>query len=168
MLDESLHAAGLSSAQSVEIFHSSVSAECTRCSIQVSGEELSALSQPPAADRATAKIGRLRLGDCARKDCSGCYYRFFFQPRAEVDWEKLLHEVDALSAPCSNSKQERPLPKWHFSVLLHSKHFPRIGMAVAGIIVLLTVRQWRQGGQIPFLREAEHFRVDTVQDNHAP
>jgi hypothetical protein len=34
---------------------------------RISGKELFALSQPPTAERATAKIGRLRLGDCARK-----------------------------------------------------------------------------------------------------
>src|SRR5262245_52532268 len=86
MLDESLRVAGFTSQQCSELFDTCISAECCRCSIKVSGEELFALTQPPAAERATAKIGRMRLGDCARKDCSGCYYNFVFAPRPQLDW----------------------------------------------------------------------------------
>lgn len=169
-LDEWLRGAGFSSEQSLEIFRTSISAECTRCSIKVSGEELFALSQPPAAERATAKIGRMRLGDCARKDCTGCYYSFFFASLPQLDWAKILAHLDSTmdSQAQPQPAQEPHVLKWHFSVLFKAPVFAQIAIAVALISVLLVVHQWRQGGRIPFIREPEQFHVDTLPEEPIP
>src|SRR5512144_1325961 len=74
----------------------SVSAECVGCQIQVSGEELFALSQPPSAEHATAKIGRLRLGQCARQGCDACYYRLEFRAHPPFVWHAVLARAEKL------------------------------------------------------------------------
>ena len=137
-----------------------VTLDVTGCAIQVSGDELYALSQPPSPERATAKIGRMRLGDCARQGCEACYYRLTFQNQPGIDWQTVLSEIEMLRqqrpGPVSGPTLHRlPWRGWMLSGLAL-----RLGLALMLIAMLLLARQWRQGGRIPFLREPEHFRVD--------
>ncbi len=166
VLEESLRAVGLSAEQSLRAFQSAISAECVRCGISVNGDELYALSQPPAAERASMKTGRLRLGDCARQGCDAWHYRLAFQPHLQLDWPKLLAEVQL-------RRQHSPAPILHkarwlrWASLLRSRQVLRVGFGIALVMVLLFIRHWYQGGQIPLLREAEHFRVDPAPEEQA-
>jgi hypothetical protein len=161
-LEETLRAAGLTPEQSVQAFQTAVSAECVGCGILISGSELFALSQPPAPERASAKIGRLRVGDCARSGCKACYYLLSFQPKPQLDWPKLLAQVDARQQPKSEPQSRPNLWRLAWQDLWRTPNLLRLGLAVAVIVVLLLVVQWRHGGRIPLLREPENFRVDTV------
>ncbi len=167
MLEETLRVAGFTSDECLEIFRAFVSAECVRCSIRVSGEELFALSQPPSAERSTAKIGRMRLGDCARKDCSGCYYNFVFTPLPQLSWTKILEGLNSAMDSQAHSVQDSRVLKWHFSVFFRSPVFARIAIVASLFSILLIVHQWRRGGRIPLVREPERFHVDTLLDDPA-
>jgi hypothetical protein len=161
-LHETLLATGLTPDQTFEVFHSAVSAECLGCGILVSGEELFALAHPPSPERSTAKIGRLRLGDCARQGCQAYYYRLSFLAQ-EHDWQALLAQVDARRQPAANSRRGPGF--WKMArVLPNPALLVRVGVALAVIVVLLLVRQWHQGGGIPFVREPENFRVDPAPE----
>jgi len=161
-LAEALGSRSLSCEQIEEIFRISISAECVSCSIQVSGQELFAISQSPSAERANAKTGRLRLGDCARQGCAGCYYRFSFDPCENFDWQTILVEVDAVGSAHAEEPAHNRAISW--ALILQSKYFVRAVFGIAILAVFLLGRQWYQGGQIPLLRQAEHFHVDSVTE----
>jgi hypothetical protein len=163
-LETALRAAGSTPEQCLEVFRTAVFAECVGCGIQVSGEELYALSQPPSAELASAKTGRLRLGDCARNGCEAWYYRVSIAPYQQVDWPKLLAEVDA---PENQGRTGGSTARWWgllWERLVRWRMLPRIGVAFAAIVLLLLVRHWHQGGRIPLLREPEAFQVDTAPE----
>ena len=162
LLHETMLAAGLKPEQTLGIFHNAVSAACLGCGIVVSGDELLALTRSPSAEDATAKIGRLRQGYCARQGCEACYYQLSFRDQ-ELNWPKILAQVDArLQGPI---KRRSSILSWKLvwppasSTLAY-----RFALALAVILLLLLVRQWRQGGRIPFIREPENFRVDPAPE----
>ena len=159
-LDDALRQGGLNPDESLAVWRAAVSAECTGCAIQVSGEELYALSQPPCPERATAKIGRMRLGDCARQGCEACYYRLTFQNQPGIDWQKVLSEIERIRQEQPKFVSGRTSNGHPWRVQMLSGLALRLGLALILIAMLLVVRQWRQGGRIPFIREPEHFRVD--------
>jgi hypothetical protein len=161
-LTEVLHQSGLSPEASLEAWRAAVSAECVRCGIPISGEELFALSQPPSAERASAKIGRMRLGDCARQGCNSYDYRVVFRSHAQLDWPKLLAQAEEL-------QQEKAKPPsagfgWKEMGRLWVRQCVacrRLWIPLSILVLLLLLwRQWYVGGRIPLLREPEHFRVD--------
>jgi hypothetical protein len=161
-LNQALCAQGLTPEKSIEIFQTCIFSECLNCSIRVSGDELFALSQPPSAERASAKIGRLRLGDCARQGCTGCYYRFYFTEFPNLDWQLALAQVDApAQSEAKQSRMKRSQAFWIF----HFRTFVRFCFATVILSLLFLARQLYQGGRIPLVREPEHFRVDTTSED---
>jgi len=164
-LEETLRASGLTPDQTFEVFHSAVSAECLGCGILVSGEELFALAFSPSPERSTAKIGRLRLGDCARQGCQACYYRLAFLAQ-ELDWPALLGKVDARLRPQPEAQSTQRFWKMGWA-LPSAALWLRVGVALVVIAVLVLVRQWHQGGRIPWIREPQNFRVDPAPQGGA-
>jgi hypothetical protein len=168
-LGHALCRAGLGPAQVQAVWQSSVRAECVLCGIRVSGEELFALSQPPSALYGTAKLGRLRLGDCARHGCDSFYYRLTFQNYPRLNWPALLAEAEAFQP-----EQPSPPKRRGFAFRLPAlpdfgeySGFARRGLVVlAAILFLLVARQWYRGGSIPLVREPENFHIDAGPDVH--
>lgn len=141
-------------------FETSLSAECVSCGIPVSGAELYALSQPPSAEHANAKIGRLRMGDCARLKCDSYYYRMTFQPFPGVDWESLVSKFEKGETQ-TKPGEEGGTDKNSLAKYLKTIRVPaHIWITLAALLVVLAMRQWYVGGRIPLLREPEHFKVD--------
>jgi hypothetical protein len=158
-LCEALHPTGL---ELPKVFDASITAECVRCGIRISGVELFALSQPPSEELSSAKIGRLRLGDCARQGCNGYEYRLTFRSLPTLDWPKLISQADAI--------QQEQSPEYAVATKatkrLHWRGTARrVGVALGVVLLLLVLRQLYLGGRIPLLREPEHFRV-TIDPNH--
>jgi hypothetical protein len=147
-----------------DAFVTSVSAECVSCGISVSGEELYALSQAPSADHAHVKIGRLRIGDCAREKCDSYYYRMTFQNFPGLDWAALVSQFDK-GAPqrkqAGGAGREKNRLMKYFGTLRVPVH---AWITLAALVLVLVVRQWYVGGRIPILREPEHFKVDTAAE----
>jgi hypothetical protein len=150
---------GLSPDQSQEVWRVGVAGECTRCGIHVYGEELYALSQPPSEKYANAKLGRLRLGNCARDGCNAYSYRLAFYPYGELDWPEILanvgsHKEEAGAKPAEEFKLAH---SWSFVSQSSLVRQAALGLLLVG--VLLMVRQWYIGGRIPLLREPHKFQV---------
>ena len=95
-LAEAFGRRGVPPADMSAVWRADVVATCPKCGIIVSGEELYALSKPPAAESASAKIGRLRLGDCARSGCDSYHYQLAFKPHGEVAWTELLSQAEGI------------------------------------------------------------------------
>ncbi len=167
-LAEALRQAGMGLEQSGTVFAGSVSGECVTCGITVSGQELFALSQPPSAELAGVKIGRLRRGYCAREGCDSCYYTLSLQPHPKVGWPKILSGLGlcASESPARELRQGGGGGSWR----------PRISfrilrpflLVLLGTVLLWGLRQWYMGGRIPLVREPEKFRVDPapVEEHH--
>jgi hypothetical protein len=170
-LAEALRRGGLGPEKALAVWRADVAAECTRCGIPVSGDELFALSQPPAAEHASAKIGRLRLGDCARSGCDSYHYQLTFSIHGQVDWAALLSQAEALlqeqEHPAGNGAAQHPMGSRLARFLWNSGRSRRLWIALAAVLFLLLLRQWHLGGRIPLLREPEHFRVDTGPQEEA-
>jgi hypothetical protein len=164
-LYELLERSGLPPENIRQTFFGSVSAECVGCGIHVSGEELFAISQPPSAETATIKIGRLRKGDCARQGCDSYYYTVSFQPQPPLDWSKLIAEAESgeLTAP---GKLRDELAHSTSKIRAGLRAPRQVFIALAVILVVLLFRQLYYGGRIPLIREPEHFRVDPGPEEH--
>jgi len=158
-LDRAFTRAGLAPEKSDEAWRVGVAAECVRCGIRIYGEELHALSRPPAEEYANAKIGRLRLGDCARSGCDSYYYRLTFYPCPEVNWAEILAAIERDTEESAGQKAGEPAHNNGWRLLLHSSATRRVGVALAVVVILLVVRQWYIGGRIPLLREPHKFQV---------
>lgn len=163
-LDETLRQGGLTANESAAVWHVAVSAECLGCAMQVSGEELQALSQPPSVEAGSAKINRMRLGDCARPGCNSYYYRLQFQRDQRVDWPGLVSRVQTRVPEPIGLAPVRPRRRLPWRSWARPAFVRRLGIAVVIIVALLLVREWRQGGQIPLLHEPEQFRVDPAPE----
>ncbi|MGO8674820.1 MAG: hypothetical protein ACLQVX_02985 [Limisphaerales bacterium] len=157
-LGEALGREGGESDQALEVWRAALTAQCTRCGISISGEELFALSQPPG-DNPSPKIRRLRLGDCARPGCESYFYRLAFRAHPPLGWPGLLARADAIEAELEGRTSGRPLGAALAKSLLHSGLTRRAVMALAVLLLLLLLRCWYSGGSIPLLREPEQFRV---------
>jgi hypothetical protein len=163
-LAEALRRGGLGAENVVGTWRAGVTAECTRCGISVSGDELFALSQPPAAEHASAKIGRLRLGDCARSGCEAYHYQLTFTLHGQLDWAALLLQTEAIQQEQEHSAEgdvvQRRVGSSLARLLWTSRRARRLWIVLAALLLLMLVRQWYLGGRIPLIREPEHFRVD--------
>jgi hypothetical protein len=163
-LVEALADSGLAPEKIQAAFETSLSAECVSCGIPLSGAELYTLSQPPSAEHANAKIGRLRMGDCARQKCDSYYYRMTFRPFPGVDWESLASKFEKgepQQKPDTDAGSEK---KWLLKYLRTLRVPAHIWLTLAALVLVLVVRQWYVGGRIPLLREPEHFKVDTATE----
>jgi hypothetical protein len=156
--------AGLAPEQSQEIWRQGVAAECVRCGIHVYGEELYALSQPPSEKYASAKLGRLRLGDCARQGCNSYTYRLTFYPCAALDWQALLASLASQEAEAGKQNGGESLARQGWRLLAQSPSVRRAALGLVLIVLLLAVRQWYIGGRIPLLREPEKFQAAPESD----
>jgi hypothetical protein len=166
-LGEAFSRSGLTPDQALGVWRAALTAQCARCGIPISGEELFALSQPPG-DNPSPKIRRLRLGDCACAGCESYFYLLSFRAQPALDWPGLLARAEAIQAelarPAAAKRRTAALGKG----LLHSGFTRRAAMALALLLLLLLIRRWHSGGAIPLLREPEHFRVAPAPEEPPP
>jgi hypothetical protein len=157
-LAKALARAGVVPKNSLEAWREAVAAQCVQCGIEVSGQELFALSQAPSPELDSAKIGRLRMGDCARKGCTSYYYRLVFRPYQELNWPEILAQVETITQePAQKTRSQSTSSHLELSSLWRLPVTRRLGAVFVLIVVLLLVRQWSIGGRIPWLHEPEKF-----------
>ena len=170
-LAEALRRRGLGTENARTAWRAGVAAECARCGISVSGDELFALSQPPVAGKPNPRIGRLRTGDCARSGCDSYHYQLTFKMQGQVDWADLLLQAEATQPeqepPAGSDAAQRRLGASLAHRLWTLRRAHRLWIALAAVLLLLLLRQWYLGGRIPLLREPEHFRVDPAPREEA-
>jgi hypothetical protein len=140
-----------------------VAATCPRCGIWISGAELLALSRPPAAETGSAKIGRLRLGDCARSGCEAYHYLVTVKPHGQVDWPFLLTQAEAIlredEQPPGDSPTRYQALRQLVPKLWRSSNTRRLWAALGVALLLILARQWYRGGTIPLIRQPRHFQI---------
>ena len=137
-------------------------AECTVCNLRVSGEELLKIGELPDASDVSAAVKRLRLGYCAHAGCESYFYRISFRQGAGVDWTAVAANMKelaearkmAMTVGSEEGRKKLAAARWKLA--------GRISLGVAVVLILLAIRQWYFGGTIPFIREAEKFRVGTA------
>jgi hypothetical protein len=153
------------SAELAGIWRLYVSAECPVCGIRVGGNELRALAFAPSAELASAKIGRMRLGFCARQGCEAWHYAMHFWSQEGIDWARMLEAAERQEVGSSANASER---QW-FTALrtLTRGHAGRVAAMASVVLALWLAREFYLGGRIPFLREPEKFSAETttVDDN---
>jgi hypothetical protein len=145
-------------------WHLYVSAECAGCGIWISGDELRALARPPQAELATAKIGRMRLGYCARSGCACADYLLRFWQQEGIDWSAILVLAEDFEGEAVRAAKT-PRTDWRAFARGLAPYAVRFAGASACILMLLLARQLYQGGRIPFIREPENFQLQTVADD---
>lgn len=140
------------------IWRRHVSADCPGCGILVCGEELRALAFPPCPELASVKLGRLRLGDCARAGCNSWHYDLHLWRQEGIDWPTLLTAAENLARPSHPSPRSSWLPGVRAFL---AGYVPRLSAICCLLMALWLARQLYQGGRIPFFREPEEFRIET-------
>ena len=122
-----------------------LSARCAGCGMVITGEELLALADGTGD---SAKLRRLRLGDCARQTCASAFYTVSGAEHPGLDWPSLLAFGEAPPAARKKLSPQRWL--W----------VKKAALGAVIILLLLIVRQWYLGGTIPLIRVGERFEVD--------
>jgi len=161
-------AAAYASADLERFWRLYVSAECPVCGIQICGDELRSLAFPPSAELASAKIGRMRLGDCARRGCGAWHYSVHLWNPGEIDWASLMAAA-ATAERAIGTSRNAPGPYWLTLLGSTASYATRVAAILAAVFVLWLARELYLGGRIPYLREPEKFKTDTTPlDNTWP
>ena len=132
-----------------------LSAECVQCGIRLSGSELLKFEEESSDD---ARVERLRVGYCARNGCESLFYRVTCAPHPQINWPGLLNPAHELTA--DEKAAAIALDRKRAIAKLRNRTFVRVGIAVAALLIVFVIRQIYLGGSIPFVREAEDFKVD--------
>jgi len=140
----------------------SLLAECTKCGIHVSGDELLAIAESPDTPAPSDKVKRMRLGYCARDGCESFTYRLSFRNHPGLDWRAVFAQMETVrqnrgeltAAEAAAGRVAARKRLW--------RSLKRVAIALAIIGLLLGMRQWYVGGRIPLIREPEKFRVDPL------
>jgi hypothetical protein len=158
------------SADVAGIWRRYVSAECPACGIQVYGDELRALALPPSAELASAKVGRMRFGNCARQGCDAWHYCVHLWNQQEIEWPGFDEAAEAPACDANlsfspegswlrfGSLQARLLVYWPLAFRRCAIAFLPFGL----ILALWLAREFYLGGRVPYLREPEKFRIETA------
>ena len=166
-MEESSYRMGMTTAAWENAVESAVTGECERCGIVVSGVELLALGRLPSPEHGTAKLGRLRLGDCAREGCVGYHYRLVFRKHHVVDWTRFLAFTEQPAKRRKSAGVLLSMPGRLYWILPARSAVLRWCVLSTVVCGILMARQWYLGGRIPFLREPEQFQVDVRTDGIA-
>ena len=137
-----------------------LSGECLQCGIRITGEELIELSQPAKTAESNPKIARLRQGYCARNHCDSYYYRLMFAVHPDIDWPRLLAQIESTGGEGGGAAPGDTTPKIATQNPARARRFSRVAIGVAILAMLWILRQWYRGGTIPWVREPENFQVD--------
>ena len=137
-----------------------LSAECVQCAIRVTGEELLALSAPALGSATNPRVARLRQGYCARNHCDSYYYRLMFAVHPDIDWPRLLAQIESTGGEGGGAAPGDATPKIATQNPARARRFSRVAIGVAILAMLWILRQWYRGGTIPWVREPENFQVD--------
>lgn len=151
-LQNSLEVCGLTTGQARKAWEAGVSGSCLKCGARISGESLHALCMASDDGKVSGVVRRLRLGYCVNIGCEGWLYRLEFRSCPEMDWPKFFEE----------RKRRAQSQRRRFQWPLFAMHpfYQRMVLGVFGLILLLAIREWRMGGEIPIIRQAQHFKVD--------
>jgi hypothetical protein len=141
-----------------DLFANYIEAECIKCGIRVSGEEIGKISslkvKGPAPD---PKLMRLKRNYCARDACFSCDYRINLLLHPSVDWQKIKGQIDE-ERKASQEKSE--LVTTTFASRPGRKAVVCVAAAAALFVLFFLLRHWITGARIPLLQKAHHYQID--------
>jgi hypothetical protein len=105
-----------------------------------------------------ARVERLRVGYCARNGCESLFYRVTCAPHPQINWPGLLNPSHELTE--DEKEAAATLERKRAIAKLRNKTLIRVGVAVVALLIVFMIRQLYLGGSIPFIRQAEDFKVD--------
>jgi hypothetical protein len=151
------------------LLQSCLQIKCVECGIAVSTEEFLALAGygPPldSSSSGNSKVGRLRLGYCARQGCPSRFYQVTLQPHPEFAWEAIL----AQAAESGSSKTDaEPAIAAADSIAEPTRRRMQTMKVLAGLVIVLVLwgaRRWTQGERIPFIREPAKFKFESGSEH---
>jgi hypothetical protein len=141
-----------------KVLSGGLTVQCVMCGEEFDGADLLAVVEAKCNGGATkGRARRLSLGYCARSGCSSYYCSVRFPPTSGLDWSSLEHalsrreaeERDLLEA--QELADESARASWFRRTCLRVGL--RAGVGVIVIVLLLMLRQWRNGGTIPLIHE---------------
>jgi hypothetical protein len=150
-----------------KIFSTSVRAECPRCGIEVTAEEIGQIAITEDYKQLPhPKLQRLRLGCCAREGCDSCFYAVHLENQQGVNWEIVEEKALSLLAAKSAAAQEAQQREKN-----RERRLRLLRNALASLIGLVLVLAWfmAQHNRLPFARQHHKYRVDpaSVGDDFA-
>lgn len=153
-----------------ETLASLVEAQCVRCGIRLSADDLLALADTGEPDQALApKAARLRQGYCARSGCESYYYQITCRPGGGLDWNKVLAGVETASqAERSQAAEDDAAHAQAAKRTQRRRLAARVLIGVAVVLVLLLIRQWVTGGAIPLIRQPAKYKADPASVGERP
>jgi hypothetical protein len=160
-LVRTLTAAGVTGDALNDLFARHVRAQCVGCGIQLTGEEIGRLTLGDAASALDApKLERLRLGYCARKDCTCYYYQVVCEPHPKVDWARLWSGLEGQPLPNPAEAEAAAAPAPDPLGRARRRSLVRAGIGLGVILVLLVLRHLWLGGTLPGFPRAPKYTVD--------
>jgi hypothetical protein len=141
-----------------------ISAECVKCGMHLSGEDLLDSLQTDCSTAASPKLTRLQQGYCARRGCGSYYYTLTLKPCARTDWKALVAKTELiLSFGQDQAVTLTRGPKRKYGVFATS-----VAIGLALVMFLILLRQYYLGSPIPWVREPEDFKVDSFEAASRP
>lgn len=136
----------------------SLFAECVLCGIRVNGRELAEVSILDSTAVSEGKLARLRLGYCARNRCTSSIYELSFHYHPDLSWPSIVESLDAqLKEKKDDAEQRRE--EGAAERLAKLRAVKNFCMAATAALAMFVSWKLYYGGSIPFIREAEEFKV---------
>jgi len=165
-LARALSETGISGGQLNEIFSTYLRAECAKCGIKITGDEIVHVG---VAEEATElphpKLKRLRLGYCAREGCESYDYYIHLEDHPGVDWAKVSEKAHqlatAMKAEASQDEKRQARQK-------RNRRRTRVVAGLFIVIALLLVSFLTRHGRLPFTKKPHKYEIDPASVRQQP
>jgi hypothetical protein len=151
--------AGIEESEWVNVCAESVSARCTICEEDYSGEEfagwLMTLGDSQRVGRKAMRFIRLERGCCGNSGCNATFCEIRLEPHPSLDWSALA--IGALSDGDNREAESVNVVATAGRDLVKKQMNGRTVVAVIALMVIWVFHQWYNGGTIPLLRNEKTF-----------
>jgi hypothetical protein len=157
-LASSLSETGINSCQLNEIFSTHVRAECVKCGMHITGDQIGQIAVlEEDASLSCPKLKRLRLGYCAREGCESYYYAFHLQAHPNIDWAAVIEKAHrfAIALEKVAQQEQKQQRKWKQNWLRN-----RVAWAMISIVAILLFRFVMVHGHLPFTDKPQKYKID--------
>jgi hypothetical protein len=141
-----------------------ISAECVQCGMRLTGEDLLDWLQTDGSTAASPKLTRLHQGYCARRGCDSYYYTLTLKPCARTDWKELVAQTE----PMPRFGQDQTVTSTRGPKLKYGVFAKSVAIGLGLVMFLILLRHYYLGSPIPWVREAEDFKVDRFEAASRP
>jgi hypothetical protein len=157
-LAQALMETGVTGQKLNELFSKNIVAECMRCRIRVTGDELAIIAVTDKnAKLSHPKFERLRCGCCAREGCESFSYFVHFQNGCNIEWRAIAEKAFQLLTAMEVKEREQQKSA---GVYERKRKAQRIAIGMAMMTGLLLVRFVWHNGRLPMVHKTPNYQVD--------